>query len=135
MKTILISEFKAHCAAIINEVNKNKSSVVITKRGKPVARLEPFEAEKPTRKLGQLQKMKIMGDVVHSDFADENSKNTVDTAVEALEVIESKKESIAVIVPYKTYRKKNKIDLGLLQNKKMKIHDDFKMTEEELIDL
>ena len=46
-----------------------------------------------------------------------------------------KKESIAAIVPYKTYKEKNKISLGLLQHKKMKIHNDFKMTEEELIDV
>ena len=43
-----------------------------------------------------------------------------------------KRESIAVIVPYSQYRKKHSIRLGLLQDKKMKIHDDFKMSEEEL---
>ena len=44
-----------------------------------------------------------------------------------------KKENIAVIVPYKEYIKKNIIDLGLLSSKKIKIHDDFKITEEELL--
>ena len=43
-----------------------------------------------------------------------------------------KKEKIAVIVPYSQYRKKHSIRLGLLQDKKMKIHDDFKISEEDL---
>ncbi len=44
-----------------------------------------------------------------------------------------KKESIAVIIPYAEYIKKNIINLGLLKSKKIKIHDDFKMTEDELL--
>ena len=43
-----------------------------------------------------------------------------------------KKENIAVIVPYSKYRKKHEIRLGLLKDKKMKIRDDFKMSEEDL---
>ena len=46
-----------------------------------------------------------------------------------------KKESIAVIVPYAEYIKKNKINLGMLKSKKIKIHDDFKMTENDLLSL
>jgi len=46
-----------------------------------------------------------------------------------------KKESIAVIVPYKTYKKKNKIRLGLLKNRRIKIKEDFEMTEDELVNL
>ena len=44
-----------------------------------------------------------------------------------------KKENVAVIIPYNEYIKKNIIDLGLLKDKKMIIHDDFKMTEDELL--
>ena len=46
-----------------------------------------------------------------------------------------KRESVAVIVPYSTYIKKNKIKLGALKHKNMIIHDDFKMTEEEFVDV
>ena len=46
-----------------------------------------------------------------------------------------KKESVAVIVPYTSYIKKNKIRLGALQHKKMRIRDEFEMSEEELVDL
>lgn len=45
-----------------------------------------------------------------------------------------KKENVAVLIPYAAYKTK-KIKLGLLKDKKMKIHDDFKMTEEEFLDL
>ena len=45
-----------------------------------------------------------------------------------------KKENVAVLIPYTTYKTK-KIRLGLLQDKSFKIHDDFKMTEEELLSL
>ncbi len=46
-----------------------------------------------------------------------------------------KKESIAVVVPYRDYKKKNKIKLGSLSNKKMVIKDDYSMTPEELLGL
>jgi prevent-host-death family protein len=46
-----------------------------------------------------------------------------------------KKESIAVIIPYAEYKKKNSIRLGLLKDKKMKIRDDFAISEEEFINL
>jgi len=46
-----------------------------------------------------------------------------------------KKESIAVIIPYKNFKKRNKVTLGLLKDKQMKINDDFDMTAEELLNL
>lgn len=45
-----------------------------------------------------------------------------------------KKENVAVLIPYSAYKSK-RIQLGLLRNNKLKIHDDFKLTEEELLDL
>ena len=46
-----------------------------------------------------------------------------------------KKENIAVVVPYGSYEKKNKIKLGSLSNKKCVIKDDFSVTPEELLGL
>ena len=46
-----------------------------------------------------------------------------------------KKENVAVVIPYSSYEKRNKIKLGLLQDKNYKIKDDFEMTEEELLGL
>lgn len=45
-----------------------------------------------------------------------------------------KKENVAVLIPYAAYKTK-KIRLGLLEDKSFKVHDDFKMTEEELLGL
>ena len=45
-----------------------------------------------------------------------------------------KHENVAVLIPYSTYRKKNRIRLGLLKNQgSAEFGDDFKMTAEELI--
>ena len=45
-----------------------------------------------------------------------------------------KKEPTAVLIPYTNYKSK-KVRLGRLQDHKLIIHDDFKMTEEELLGL
>ena len=42
MKTMAISEFKAHALKVINEVEKSQETVVITKRGKPLAQVVPY---------------------------------------------------------------------------------------------
>ena len=44
MQTIAAGEFKAKCLGLIDEVEATGKTVIITKRGKPMARLLPFEA-------------------------------------------------------------------------------------------
>ncbi len=41
MKTIFASEFNKRCLAVVTEVQSTREPVIITKRGKPVARLVP----------------------------------------------------------------------------------------------
>jgi prevent-host-death family protein len=43
MKTIPAGEFKARCLTLMEDVRSTKRSLVITKRGKPVAKLVPIE--------------------------------------------------------------------------------------------
>lgn len=45
-----------------------------------------------------------------------------------------KQEKVAALIPYAAYKTK-KIRLGLLQDKTLTIHDDFKMSEDELLGL
>ena len=45
------------------------------------------------------------------------------------------KENIAVIIPYANFQKRNKITVGLLKHKRMKINSDFEMTAEELLNI
>lgn len=40
----MASRFKAECLAILDQVDRMKVSVVVTKHGRPVARLIPVEA-------------------------------------------------------------------------------------------
>jgi len=42
MKTMAISEFKAHALQVLNEVAKSYETIVITKRGKPLAQVVPY---------------------------------------------------------------------------------------------
>jgi prevent-host-death family protein len=63
-RVIKASEFKAKCLAVIDEVERTRRSIVITKRGKPVAELVPHKVEK--RELFGLLKgrMEIVGDII-----------------------------------------------------------------------
>ena len=47
MKTLAITDFKAHALHILGQVAKTKESVVVTKRGKPLAEVVPFSTSKP----------------------------------------------------------------------------------------
>jgi prevent-host-death family protein len=63
MKTLPAGEFKARCLTVMEEVRKNREPVLITKRGKPVAKLVP--ADKTRQELiGRLEGIvSINGDI------------------------------------------------------------------------
>ena len=44
MKTMPAGEFKARCLRVMEEVKKYRTPVVITKKGRPVAKLVPLDA-------------------------------------------------------------------------------------------
>ena len=57
-------EFKAKCLKLIDEVQQQRKEIVITKRGKPVARLVPLKTEIPDI-FGRMKgTVKILGDIV-----------------------------------------------------------------------
>ena len=63
MKKMAAGEFKAHCLSVMDNVQKTKEPVLITKRGKAVAKLVPVE-EAPREFLGRLEGVvKIVGDI------------------------------------------------------------------------
>lgn len=47
MRTIPAGQFKARCLRLLDEVAETGETIVVTKRGKPVARVEPV-AEPPS---------------------------------------------------------------------------------------
>ena len=64
MSKIPAGEFKAKCLQMIDEVQRLRMPIVITKRGKPVARLVPVDEEKP-KLFGRMKgTIKILGDIV-----------------------------------------------------------------------
>jgi prevent-host-death family protein len=64
VKKITVGKFKANCLAILDEVQSKRETVVITKRGKPVAKLVPMGIEKDDIFGFLVGKGKIVGDVV-----------------------------------------------------------------------
>jgi prevent-host-death family protein len=66
IQTIAISTFKATCLAVLEQVNKTKQPVLVTRFGKPVAQIvppPPVKDEKPF--LGRLEGTGIeIGDIV-----------------------------------------------------------------------
>ena len=69
MKTIPVSEFNAKCIGLLKEVQKTKKPLVVTLRGKPLARVEPIVQPKKRVRLGALKGwMEIKGDIVRSDI-------------------------------------------------------------------
>jgi prevent-host-death family protein len=63
-RMIKASEFKAKCLAVIDEVERTRQPIVITKRGKPVAELVPHKPQ-GRNLLGIFKgKMEIVGDII-----------------------------------------------------------------------
>jgi prevent-host-death family protein len=64
IKTIPAGTFKARCLAIMDEVASKRESVIITKRGKPVAKLVPVSKEKDDIFGFMKGKITVLGDIV-----------------------------------------------------------------------
>jgi prevent-host-death family protein len=57
-------KFKAKCLAVMDEVQAKREPVVITKRGKPVAKLVPMEGKRQSLFGSMKDEMTIIGDIV-----------------------------------------------------------------------
>lgn len=60
-RTIAASVFKARCLALLDEVNETRETVVVTKRGRPVAQLV---AARPPRRRSLRGSARWHGDLV-----------------------------------------------------------------------
>jgi prevent-host-death family protein len=64
-ETIAAGKFKATCLGLLDEVQRERKEIVITKRGKPVARIVPVEAEKIPNLFGRMKgSVEILGDII-----------------------------------------------------------------------
>jgi prevent-host-death family protein len=73
MKTMAAGKFKATCLAVMDEVQAKREPVIVTKNGKPVAKLVPMPLEEPDPIFGFYKgNLEIVGDIVSPAFdADE----------------------------------------------------------------
>jgi prevent-host-death family protein len=65
MKEVAISEFKAKCLALLDQVQKTKKPIRVTRFGKAVAEVIPHSPARSTDWIGSMKgKSKILGDIV-----------------------------------------------------------------------
>lgn len=64
MKTMAAGSFKSKCLAVVDEVHAKCETVIITKHGKPVAKLVPVNAEKDKIYDFLAGKGAIVGDII-----------------------------------------------------------------------
>jgi prevent-host-death family protein len=64
MKSMPAGKFKTKCLAVMDEVQAKRESVVITKHGKPVAKLVPVASQDDDLRGLFQGKVRIVGDVV-----------------------------------------------------------------------
>jgi len=66
MKEVAVSEFKAKCLGLIEEVRKTRKPIRLTRFGKPVAELVPAPPQKPARRRldSGAGTAEILGDIV-----------------------------------------------------------------------
>ncbi len=63
MKTIAAGQFKARCLRLMDEVRATREPVLITKKGRPVAKLVPAESHAEDIFGCLKDEIKIVGDI------------------------------------------------------------------------
>ena len=60
-RTIAATQFKAECLSLLDEVERTRTELTVTKRGIPVARIVPLEKRQSVK-----QRARITGDLIAS---------------------------------------------------------------------
>ena len=62
---VAAAELKANCLRLMDEVAQQRRPIIITKRGRPVAKLVPVEEQEPKDLFGYMAgTAKICGDII-----------------------------------------------------------------------
>lgn len=64
MRKVAAGKFKAHCLAIMDEIQTKRETIVITKRGKPIVKVSPVEKEADDIFGFMKGKVTVIGDIV-----------------------------------------------------------------------
>jgi len=69
MKSVLVSEFKTHCVGLLNEVHDCREELLVTKRGRALAKVVPaVNPDAGPREPGDSAGCaRITGDIVETD--------------------------------------------------------------------
>ncbi len=65
-QVIMASRFKEHCLALLDQVERTKVPIVVTKHGRPVARLVPLDQPTVLPTMGSVQ---LLADDDHAYFS------------------------------------------------------------------
>ncbi|MBM3790582.1 MAG: type II toxin-antitoxin system Phd/YefM family antitoxin [Acidobacteria bacterium] len=65
--TLAASEFKAKCLRLLDRVEEEGDTLVITKRGRPVAKVVPVSSPRRSLRGSWKGLVQIKGDIVHFD--------------------------------------------------------------------
>ena len=75
---ITATEFKARCLKIMDEIARTREPIIITKRGKPIAKLMPPD-EPPKSLFGYMKgTFEILGDIVDTPEIEWNAMKDCD---------------------------------------------------------
>jgi prevent-host-death family protein len=87
MRTMAAGKFKAQCLAVMDEVQAKRVPVLVTKNGKPVAKLVPLdipEDEDPLDAFLFPGKIEILGDIMSPIYTDEENEEFFERSAEQL---------------------------------------------------
>jgi len=71
MQTMGISHFKSHALKILDRIAKNKETLVITKRGKPLVRIVPYQDSISNHAPGRLADALVFENDIVSPLGEE----------------------------------------------------------------
>jgi prevent-host-death family protein len=79
-------KFKATCLAVMDEVQAKREPVLLTKNGKPVAKLVPVELpeEKDPLDAFYFGKIEILGDIIQPIYTDKEWEEFFEESAEEL---------------------------------------------------
>lgn len=69
--TVGVADFKARCLKLLDDVGTRGDEIVVTKRGKPIAKIEPIRPVVDDLKGMYAGRARILGDIVNFNLADD----------------------------------------------------------------
>jgi prevent-host-death family protein len=70
-RTVTATDFKAKCLGLLDEVQDSGTEILVTKRGKAVARLVPVTGSRRSLKGAWQDAARVTCDIVHVDWTHE----------------------------------------------------------------